>query len=83
MNTYFARTSVFTMLVRPAGTDASGNGIPGMTSASSLQSAAPVRRPIQLLPLVHPETREYEFRFLPKNGATLASSALRVRSSGC
>ena len=72
MNTYFARTSVFTMLVRPAGTDASGNEYAwdDIGEQFAIRGSSPVDQ-YNYFRVVHPETREYEFRFLPKNGADI------------
>lgn len=74
MNLYFNRTSVFTVLIRPAGLDLEGNKYDW--SPIGEQFAIRGSRPVDqynFLRFIHPERREYEYRFLPKNGCDLAA----------
>ena len=70
MNTYFKRTSVFTVLVRPAGLDGAGEEYAWepLNEQFAIEGEQPINK-YNFLRLNHPEKREYEFRFLPKNGA--------------
>lgn len=72
MNTYFNRTSVFTVWLRPAGRDDQGNEY--AWRPISEQFAVRGSRPVDqynYLRFVHPQVREFEFKFVPKNGADL------------
>ena len=74
MNTYFTRSSVFTVWLRPAGTDESGSEY--AWAPINEQFVVQGKRPIDqynFLRFIHPETREYEFKFIPKNGGDLAA----------
>ena len=72
MNTYLKRTSVFTLQLRPAGADENGNPYKWDTIGEqfAIQGSSPVDQ-YNFIRLVHPERRQYEFRFFPKNGADL------------
>ena len=74
MNLYFNRTSVFTVLLRPAGLDPSGNKYEWtpINEQFAIRGSRPVDQ-FNFLRFVHPERREYEYRFLPKNGCDLAA----------
>ena len=76
MNTYFTRSSVFTVFLRPAGTDENGEDRPW--AAINEQFVIQGKRPVDqfnFLRFIHPEIREYEFKFVPKNGADLTQYA--------
>ena len=75
MNTYFARTSVFTIWLRPAGVDPNTNEEyrwRPLGEQFAIRGSRPVDQ-YNFLRLIHPERREYEFRFVPKNGADVAN----------
>ena len=72
MNAYFTRSSVFTVWLRPAGSDESGNEYEWAPVGE--QFVVQGKRPVDqynFLRFIHPETREYEFKFVPKNGGDL------------
>ena len=72
MSLYFNRTSVFTIWLRPAGVDENNKEYRWRPLGE--QFAIRGSRPIDqynFLRLIHPEIREYEYKFLPKNGADL------------
>ena len=73
MNLYFNRASVFTVYLRPAGIDPNTNK---QYTWQPINEQFVVRgnRPVDqynYLRFIHPEIREYEYRFIPKNGADL------------
>ena len=70
MNLYFNRTSVFTVFLRPAGTDDAGNEYrwEPIGEQFAIQGSRPVDQ-YNFLRFIHPEIREYEYKFVPKNGA--------------
>lgn len=72
MNLYFNRTSVFTILLRPAGVDADNKAYVWrpLGEQFAIRGARPVDQ-YNFVRLIHPEIREYEYKFLPKNGADL------------
>ena len=72
VNAYIKRASVFTIYLRPAGVDASGNAFDWQPLGE--QFCIIGNQPIDqynFIRLVHPENRQYEFRFIPKNGADI------------
>ena len=73
MSTYFPRTSVFTIAVRPAGTDSAGNDFAWALIGEqfAVRGSAPVDQ-YNFIRIQHPELREYEYRFIPKNGGDIA-----------
>ena len=73
MNTYFKRTSVFTVLVRPAGANEDGEEYDWepLNEQFAVEGNQPTDA-YNFLRFNHPEDREYEYRFLPKNGADVA-----------
>jgi len=72
MNRYFPRTSVFTVFLRPAGATPSGEEYPWapLGEQFAIRGKAPVDQ-YNFLRFTHPEVRQYEFRFVPKNGGDL------------
>ena len=76
MNTYFTRSSVFTIFLRPAGTDSDGKEY--TWTPINEQFVVTGKRPVDqynFLRFIHPEIREYEFKFVPKPGADLTQFA--------
>ena len=75
MNTYFTRTSVFTVQVRPAGAAPGGDAFAweSLPEQFCVQGNAPVDQ-YNFLRINHPEEKEYEFRFIPKNGGDVAQN---------
>ena len=69
-NGYFRRTSVFTVQVRPAGADPNNEPFPWalINEQFCVQGESPVDQ-YNFLRFNNPEEREYEYRFIPKNGA--------------
>lgn len=70
MNAYFDRSSVFTVWLRPAGRDSSNNEYRWRPLGE--QFAVRGNRPVDqfnFLRFKHPNIGEYEFKFVPKNGA--------------
>ena len=76
MNAYFTRSSVFTVWVRPAGTDESGNDYDWAPIGEQfvIQGKRPVDQ-YNFLRFLHPQIREYEFKFVPKPGSDLTQFA--------
>ena len=70
MTTYFKRTSVFTLLIRPAGSDENGDEYPWepINEQFAIQGNEPTEA-YNFIRINHPEKTQYEYRFLPKNGA--------------
>lgn len=72
MSLYFRRASVFTIWLRPTGFDAAGKEYRWRPIGE--QFAVVGRAPIDqynFLRITHPERRQYEYKFVPKNGADL------------
>lgn len=70
MTTYFKRTSVFALQVRPAGTDSNGFEYSWQNLGRSFCVTG--EQPLDVYNYVriqHPERRQYEFRFVPRTGA--------------
>ena len=70
MNTYFKRTSVFQVQVRPAGLDGSGYEYRWQNLGRSFCITG--EQPIDVYNYIrvrHPERRQYDFRFVPRTGA--------------
>ncbi len=69
-NIYIARTSVWTIFIRNAGTDVNGAAFPwhplGEQFCITGQTPQDVYNSIKIK---HPERRQYEFKFVPKSGA--------------
>jgi len=72
INAYIKRASLFTIFLRPAGVDASGNAFEWQPLGEQfcIIGNQPVDQ-YNFIRLVHPENRQYEFRFIPKNGADI------------
>jgi hypothetical protein len=73
MSVYFKRTSVFTILLRPSGTDASGNEYPwaALGEQFCVTGEAPQDQ-FNFIRIQHPARGRYEFKMLPKSGADIA-----------
>lgn len=72
---YIRRASVFTIYLRPAGLDPSGQ--PYAWQPLGIRFAVVGNQPIDqynFIRLKHPRTQQYEFRFIPKNGADMRNS---------
>jgi len=80
MNTYMKRTSVFTIFLRPAGTDANGNEFPWqpLTEQFCVTGETPQDQ-YNYIRIGHPERRQYEYRFVPKNGADITQRTPKDR----
>lgn len=76
LNLYFNRTSVFTVFIRPAGAQADGTEFPwaDLGEQFCIQGNRPVDQ-YNFIRFIHPQRGEYEFRFIPKNGADLAQNS--------
>lgn len=73
MTLYFKRTSVWTIWLRPAGTDE--NGVEYAWTALGEQFCITGETPqdqFNFIRFKHPETRQYEFKFVPKSGADIS-----------
>ena len=70
VNSYIKRVSLFTIFLRPAGLDPSGNEFTWQPLGEQfcIIGSQPVDQ-YNFIRLVHPDTRQYEFQFIPKNGA--------------
>lgn len=70
MNLFFKRSTLFSILVRPAGTDASGNPYrwDNIGEQFCISGSQPVDQ-YNFIRITHPERRQYEFRFVPTSGA--------------
>ena len=74
MTTYFKRTSVFTLWLRPTGNDPATNAeYPWRPIGEqfAIQGSAPVDQ-YNFIRITHPRRGQYEYKFVPKNGADLA-----------
>ena len=73
MSTYFNRASVFTVWLRPAGRDDNGDEYDWrpLGEQFAIRGGRPVDQ-YNYLRFIHPQTREYEYKFVPKSGADLA-----------
>ena len=73
MSTYFNRASVFTIWLRPAGRKDDGNEYEWrpLGEQFAIRGSRPVDQ-YNYLRFIHAQTREYEFKFVPKSGADLA-----------
>jgi hypothetical protein len=76
LNLYFNRTSVFTVFLRPAGAQADGTEFPWAELGEQfcVQGSRPVDQ-YNFIRFIHPQRGEYEFRFIPKNGADVAQNS--------
>ena len=71
-SSYIKRASVFTIFLRPAGVDASGNEYDWQPLGE--QFCIVGNQPIEqynYIRLEHPDRKQYEYQFIPKNGADL------------
>lgn len=70
MNLYFRRTSVFSVQVRPAGTDS--NGVQYDWAALGNGFCVTAEQPTDVynfIRFIHPDRRQYEYRIVPRSGA--------------
>jgi len=72
INSYIKRASLFTIFLRPAGLDPSGNEYiwQPLGEQFCIIGSQPVDQ-YNFIRLVHPDERQYEFQFIPKNGADI------------
>jgi len=73
---YIRRASAFTVFVRPAGVDASGN--PYSWTDFNIRFVVvgnEARDQFNYIRFAHPDTRQYEYKFIPKNGADMRNSS--------
>ena len=73
MTLYFNRASVFTIWLRPAGVNpdtAEEYAWEPLGEQFAIRGARPVDQ-YNYLRIIHAQTREYEFKFVPKNGSDL------------
>ena len=73
MSLYFKRTSVWTIFLRPAGTDS--NGVEFEWAPLGEQFCVTGETPqdqYNYIRFGHPDRRQYEFKFVPKSGADVA-----------
>lgn len=76
ISAYIRRASVFTIFLRPAGLDASGQ--PYQWQPLGIRFAVVGNQPTDIynfIRLQHPERRQYEFQFIPKNGADMRNAS--------
>ena len=74
-SSYIKRASIFTIFLRPAGVDASGNEYTWQPLGE--QFCIVGNQPIEqynYIRLEHPEAKQFEYQFIPKNGADLRNS---------
>ncbi len=77
MTTYFNRTSVFTIMLRPSGLDsATGNEHEWkpLGEQFAIQGSAPIDQ-YNFIRITHPKREQYEYQFVPKNGADLTHNS--------
>jgi hypothetical protein len=75
ISSYVRRASVFTVFLRPAGLDANGQAYGWQPLG--MRFVVVGNQPTDLynfLRFKHPERRQYEFQFIPKNGADMRNS---------
>ena len=73
MSLYLKRTSVWTIFLRPAGTDENGTEYQWqpLTEQFCVTGETPQDQ-YNYIRLKHPEQRQYEYKFVPKSGADVA-----------
>ena len=73
MSLYLKRTSVWTIFLRPAGTDENGTEYQWqpLTEQFCVTGETPQDQ-YNYIRLKHPEQRQYEYKFVPKSGADIA-----------
>lgn len=72
ISSYIKRASVFTIYLRPSGLDPSGNEYiwQPLDEQFCIIGSQPIDQ-YNFIRLVHPDKRQYEFQFIPKNGADI------------
>lgn len=72
INAFIKRASVFTIFLRPSGLDESGNEFAWQPLGEQfcIIGGQPVDQ-YNFIRLTHPDKRQYEFQFIPKNGTDL------------
>jgi hypothetical protein len=75
-SSYIRRSSAFTIYLRPAGVDENGNSYPwvGTGIRFVVVGSTPVDQ-YNYIKFKHPETRQYEYKFIPKNGADMSNTS--------
>ena len=79
INAYVRRASAFTIYLRPAGLDPSGQ--PYAWQPLGIRFVVVGNQPVDqynFIRLRHPEARQYEFQFIPKNGADMRNAPADV-----
>lgn len=75
VNSYISRSSVFTIFLRPSGTDGSGNEYTWQPLGEQFCIIGnEPKDQYNFIRLSHPEKRQYEFQLIPKNGADLGQN---------
>ena len=75
VNAYIARSSVFTIFLRPAGVDGSGNEYKWQPLGEQFCIIGnEPREQYNFIRISHPDKRQYEFQLIPKNGADLGQN---------
>lgn len=75
ITSYVRRSSSFTLFVRPAGVDASGK--PYEWTDFGIRFVVVGNEPVDqynYIRLKHPSTQQYEYKFIPKNGADMRNT---------
>ena len=75
INAYIARSSVFTIFLRPAGVDENGNEYAWAPLGEQFCIIGnEPRDQYNFIRISHPDKRQYEFQLIPKNGADLGQN---------
>jgi hypothetical protein len=73
MSLYFKRTSVWTVFLRPAGTDENGTEYAWVPLGEQFcVTGENPQDQYNYIRFTHPERRQYEYKFVPKSGADVA-----------
>lgn len=75
-SSYIRRASAFTVFVRPAGVDANGNAF--AWTDFNIRFVVVGNEPTDQFNFIrfkHPSTKQYEYKFIPKNGADMRNSS--------
>jgi len=76
INKYIRRSSSFTVFVRPAGVDSNGNAF--AWTDLNVRFVVVGNEPVDQYNYIrfkHPTTQQFEFKFIPKNGADMRNSS--------
>ena len=75
-SSYIRRASAFTVFVRPAGVDSNGNTFAWTDfNIRFVVVGNEPRDQFNYIRFTHPDTRQYEYKFIPKNGADMRNSS--------